>query len=108
MRGTTRGVDTSERDRPRGIAYVRMSGWSTAADMDTHIPHRYRHTLWAKESEQSMAEAALREKVLAAIDDATGDILAVSKFIHAHPEIAMQEVVSSRAVADMLERYGFA
>ncbi len=55
-----------------------------------------------------MAEAALRAKVLRAIDDATGDILAVSRFIHAHPEIAMQEVVSSKAVADMLEQYGFA
>ncbi len=55
-----------------------------------------------------MAEAALREKVLRAIDDATGDILAVSRFIHAHPEIAMEEVTSSQAVATMLERYGFA
>jgi amidohydrolase len=55
-----------------------------------------------------MAEASLREKVIGAIDDATGDILSVSRFIHAHPEIAMQEVASSRAVADMLERYGFA
>lgn len=54
------------------------------------------------------AETTLREKVLAAIDDATGDILAVSKFIHAHPEIAMEEIASSRAVADMLEQYGFA
>ncbi len=54
-----------------------------------------------------MAEAALRAKVLKAIDDATGDILAVSRFIHAHPEIAMQEVASSKAVADMLEQYGF-
>ncbi len=55
-----------------------------------------------------MAEAALRDKVLRAIDDATGDLLAVSRFIHAHPEIAMQEVESAQAVAAMLERYGFA
>lgn len=55
-----------------------------------------------------MAEVALREKVIGAIDDAAGDILAVSKFIHAHPEIAMQEVASAKAVADMLDRYGFA
>lgn len=55
-----------------------------------------------------MAEAALREKVIKTIDGAMGDILAVSRFIHAHPETAMQEVVSSKAVADMLERYGFA
>jgi amidohydrolase len=55
-----------------------------------------------------MAEASLHEKVITAIDDATGDILSVSRFIHAHPEVAMQEVASSRAVADMLERYGFA
>jgi amidohydrolase len=54
------------------------------------------------------AEAALREKVIGAIDDATGDILAVSKFIHTHPEVAMEEYESSKAVADMLARYGFA
>jgi amidohydrolase len=45
--------------------------------------------------------------VIGAIDDATGDILAVSRFIHAHPEVAMEEYESSKAVADMLERYGF-
>jgi amidohydrolase len=53
------------------------------------------------------AEAALREKVIGAIDDAAGDILGVSKFIHAHPEVAMEEYESSKAVADMLDRYGF-
>jgi metal-dependent amidase/aminoacylase/carboxypeptidase family protein len=53
------------------------------------------------------AETALREKVVGAIDDATGDILAVSRFIHAHPEVAMEEYESSKAVADMLEQYGF-
>jgi len=55
-----------------------------------------------------MTEAALREKVLTAIDDATEEVLAVGRFIHAHPEIAMQEFASARAVAEMLERYGFA
>ncbi len=53
------------------------------------------------------AETALRETVVGAIDDAAGDILAVSKFIHAHPEVAMEEYESSKSVADMLERYGF-
>jgi amidohydrolase len=53
------------------------------------------------------AETALRERVIGTIDDAAGDILAVSKFIHAHPEVAMEEFASAKAVADMLERYGF-
>ncbi len=57
---------------------------------------------------RNRAEAALRERVIDAIDAASGDILAVSAFIHAHPEVAMEERESSEAVAAMLERYGFA
>lgn len=55
-----------------------------------------------------MTEHAVRATVVQAIDDAAGDILAVSRFIHAHPEVAMEEVASAKAVADTLERYGFA
>ncbi len=52
-------------------------------------------------------EQALRDKVIAAIDAATSDILNVSRFIHAHPEVAMEEVHSAAAVADTLGLYGF-
>ncbi len=55
-----------------------------------------------------MTDETLRERVTAAIDDAADDILTVSRFIHSHPEVAMEEVESSRAVAEMLERHGFA
>lgn len=57
---------------------------------------------------RNRAEMALREKVISAIDAAAGDILSVSAFIHAHPEVAMEEWQSAAAVAGMLERHGFA
>lgn len=53
-------------------------------------------------------EQALRDKVLAAIDAAAEDILTVSRFIHDHPEVAMEEVRASAAVADVLVARGFA
>ncbi|MGH2560738.1 MAG: M20 family metallopeptidase [Thermomicrobiales bacterium] len=50
----------------------------------------------------------VRASVCAAIDAAADDLIALSKFIHDHPEIALQEFRSSGACADLLERYGFA
>jgi len=48
-----------------------------------------------------------RAAILSAIDDNADAIIALSKFIHAHPEIAMQEFKSSAACADFLEKHGF-
>jgi amidohydrolase len=42
-----------------------------------------------------------------AIDDAAGDLIALSKFIHDNPEVALEEVRSSAACADFLEERGF-
>jgi amidohydrolase len=45
--------------------------------------------------------------VLRAIDAARTATRRTSEFIHAHPEIAMQEEQSSAALADLLEEFGF-
>ncbi|MDI3341923.1 MAG: M20 family metallopeptidase [Sphaerobacter sp.] len=51
--------------------------------------------------------AAAREAVLAAIDAARDDLIALSKFIHANPEVALEEFKSSAACADFLAERGF-
>ena len=47
------------------------------------------------------------EKAAAAIEKARGDLVALSHFIHAHPELGYEEFESSAAVAALAERYGF-
>jgi metal-dependent amidase/aminoacylase/carboxypeptidase family protein len=51
--------------------------------------------------------AAARNAAIAAIDEATSELVTLSKFIHANPEIAMQEAKCSAACADFLEARGF-
>ncbi len=48
-----------------------------------------------------------RQRALDAIDAHTDELRDVSQFIHDHPEIALQEVQSSAAAADALEKFGF-
>jgi amidohydrolase len=50
---------------------------------------------------------SLRERAVAVIDENADAIVSLSKYIHANPEIAMQEFKSSKACADMLEHFGF-
>lgn len=52
--------------------------------------------------------SAVQEAVVAAIEAERNDLIALAKFIHAHPEIAMQEAESSAACAAYLEGRGFA
>lgn len=52
------------------------------------------------------AERARRAAV-EAIDAAAEGLVALSRFVHAHPEVAMQEHRSSAAAADFLEGRGF-
>ena len=59
-------------------------------------------------TEQQANRAKARAAAVRAIDDAAGDLVGLSKFIHANPEIAMEEVRSSAACADFLEARGFA
>lgn len=54
-----------------------------------------------------MAVADVKRSVIAAIDAAAEELIGLSKFIHDHPEVALQEFKSSAACADLLERYGF-
>lgn len=49
----------------------------------------------------------LRADALAAIEERADGIISLSKYIHANPEIAMQEFKSAAACADFLERQGF-
>lgn len=54
-----------------------------------------------------MTDPVSRQRALDAIDANANELRAVSQFIHDHPEIALQEVQSSAAAADVLERLGF-
>lgn len=61
-------------------------------------------------SEQDRGTAgseSLRTTVVATIEREREQLIALSRFIHQHPEIAMQEVVSSAACAALLEDHGF-
>jgi amidohydrolase len=49
----------------------------------------------------------VKASVTGAIDAAADDLVALSKYIHDHPEVALHEFKASRACADFLERYGF-
>jgi amidohydrolase len=52
--------------------------------------------------------AAARAAAVHAIDDAAADLVALSKVIHANPEVALREVQASAACADYLASRGFA
>ncbi len=54
-----------------------------------------------------MSEISSRQLALDAIDQHAPLLRSVSQFIHDHPEIALQEVQSSAAAADVLEELGF-
>lgn len=49
----------------------------------------------------------LRARVVEAIDQAEAELIALSKFIHDNPEVALEEVKASAACADLLEKHGF-
>lgn len=49
----------------------------------------------------------LRVRVVEAIDQAEAELIALSKFIHDNPEVALEEVKASAACADLLEKHGF-
>jgi amidohydrolase len=55
-----------------------------------------------------MPVAALRARVLETIDSHADALVELSRFIHANPEIALEEVASSAACAAFLEERGFA
>jgi amidohydrolase len=57
---------------------------------------------------QDVDLTAAREAATHAIDQAADDLIALSKFIHANPEIALEEVRSSAACTDFLLERGFA
>jgi len=47
------------------------------------------------------------ERVAETIEKARGELIALSHFIHAHPELGYEEFTSSNAVADVAETMGF-
>jgi amidohydrolase len=49
----------------------------------------------------------IRQAALDAIESAAGDLVALSRFIHDHPEPALEEVQASAACADFLASRGF-
>lgn len=54
-----------------------------------------------------MTSETRRQRALDAIDANSDELRAVSQFIHDNPEIALEEVRSSAAAADLLEKFGF-
>ena len=50
---------------------------------------------------------SLRATVVGTIDRERHALITLSRFIHRHPEIAMQEVTSSEACAAFLEKHEF-
>jgi amidohydrolase len=60
------------------------------------------------ETASDPAIAAARQAAIEAIDAAATDLIELSKFIHDHPEIAMEEVQASAACAEFLSERGFA
>ncbi len=54
-----------------------------------------------------MTNETRRQVALETIDTHAAELRAISQFIHDHPEIALQEVQSSAAAADVLEKFGF-
>lgn len=54
-----------------------------------------------------MPNKTSRQTALDAIDRHADELRTVSQFIHDHPEIALEEVQSSAAAADILEKLGF-
>lgn len=51
---------------------------------------------------------ALRDEVLTAIDAASEELIDLARRIHAHPEVAFQEIQASRWLSEALARRGFA
>src|SRR5829696_1267953 len=56
---------------------------------------------------QDVDLAAAQAAAVRAIDEAADDLIALSKFIHDNPEIALEEVRSSAACAKFLKERGF-
>jgi amidohydrolase len=50
----------------------------------------------------------LRKKVVAAVDDASEELVALAKFIHAHPELGLEETKAAARCVETLERHGYA
>src|SRR3990172_11065339 len=55
-----------------------------------------------------MREGQMRATILSAVDAAADELIALARRIHAHPEIAFQEVQSSQWLCETLEGHGFA
>jgi len=51
---------------------------------------------------------ALRDEVLTAIDAAAAELVDLARRIHAHPEVAFQEVQAAQWLSETLARHGFA
>jgi len=52
--------------------------------------------------------ASLKQRVQAQVDALMPDLLAVSRFLHANPEIAYEERQAAELLTDILEQHGFA
>ncbi|MGQ9584405.1 MAG: M20 family metallopeptidase [Anaerolineae bacterium] len=54
-----------------------------------------------------MDRESLQRSVLAAVDAAADELVGLARFIHANPEVAMEEYKASARCVEVLERFGF-
>ncbi|MBI4277958.1 MAG: M20 family metallopeptidase [Armatimonadetes bacterium] len=52
-------------------------------------------------------EGEVKRRVVAAVDDLAADLIALSRRLHANPEVAFQERQAAAWLTEMLERHGF-
>jgi len=52
-------------------------------------------------------QAALRQEILNAVDIASPELLGLARFIHSHPELAMQEHQAAARCIELLARHGY-
>src|SRR5687767_7595026 len=86
---------------------LRTSRWAPSALGLVCVARERKGRSLVSATEQQMNLAAARTAAVHAIDDVAVDLVRLSKFIHANPEIAMEEIRSSAACADFLETRGF-
>jgi len=52
--------------------------------------------------------AAVTDRVIAGVDAKRDELIAISRDLHAHPELNFEERLAAKTLADALERWGFA
>ena len=105
---------SSETQNPRPPLVARRSSVVSSAQRFPAVPltrdsmggilRRKGGSLWQAKTKCER----LKRQVQAEMDRLTPDLLAVSRFLHANPELAYEEHQAAELLADVLEQHGFA